>query len=1428
MKIFNKILASTISIAMALPFAVYAKEEKAPEVLFNETFNEYVTNETPDSIFTVATITSVADMGNGNKALRMHPSLQESLIRRNAGEFGSNYIIEVSLMTETTANGAICYSKGEKSASIALVRFKDNTLLTHDNKVIGGLRKGEFTKISIQVEASKYMSVYINDALVLSKWHMPKYIVGTGDITIKVAPDTEHSFYIDDFRMYKSTKMQELEESLYNPDTMTRLFGQNDNGDYTYFNSKQLDNQKGVYANLTANASTNSITLGRLDYHNPDRDDRIHMKKTTSDSCYLTVSMNRVGQGRDNNGSLSRRTYSHFLISGDFKIDKFGCKYLLSRVMDSTASAYSDIVTVSEKGVLSVLNKISVTKGINRGQWFNIKVAVDISEKLADVYINDELVAEDMELNQSIENFNSFRIYMSGMGQGEMYIDNLDVTGLVVPYENGVDTRTSIFSDNSVEKEFLKDKIAFHTYAEIMYKDSERQYIKPASYTQNGDYYVPEEYIKQITDEDLSPVSQYVEERNGVRYLPVIASAKEVMKKQVFYHEKTGIIVISDEKLNFDTENWVFLSERTVTNSTVLNDIDFLNSFLAYERPDNEQLCKDFTENLETATEHPRIMLSKEKIELLKSKYKTDEDFKTLTDAFLKKTEKAFSQEVASYKWNDTMRMNTYAESYYERVTNLGLAYHLTGERRYFERAWEDIYAIASFPDYNIASLLDPGIYNCTLAIGYDWFYDTMTPEQREFLGTTIIEHSLPDVVRNYYGRVRGRNGSDWSSFKWCSNICAVINSDLVTTACAVMERDPEFCSEIIKNALRGMEYPLMFFAPSGGWGEGMAYWNLTNRNIGPALMALISTFGSDYGLRKSQSYDQTVDYAISMFGPCGVNMLGDMSPITDTSYPSYGFLSELFGKSYAAKIRASELLGNINDINNLKYFNSVDIITYSFDEVQGNTLPNAMKIDGMEAYSYRADFSDKESLFFSTHFGPTSGYHLHNDTGTFVFDILGERWAEDFGKDDYNIENEMGYESYELYRKRAEGHNVIIFNEHPDSFEQIQKKIVPIADYTYNDYGGYVYADMSEVYEEVSNMMLGYYIGDNARSLTARYEMDVTNLSHAYWFMHTKADILIDRNTAILSQNGKSVIVKFETNGQNAKISRMEAQPLESSPQCPPQAKNEGYSKIAIEFDAQGETHLTIKVAPLGEGAALTPVMTTPISDWKLPVKNDAVKTEREEISVELFYDGTLIDDVVPVYNGRMPEITAKISKQGYTAEVINAENPQEYTMVKIYDEKHNIYCVQAVKYYAAVGAPINNFNELNIANVSASSWQDPNVAKNMIDGDFSTRWTCMALDEYAIIDLGKQTKLDAVALSFWKGNPRKYSFDILVSSDGVRYDAIYSGSSSGTTEKLEVYDFNSVNCRFIKLINRGNSTVGAGSVNCNILEIKALEKKH
>lgn len=125
-------------------------------------------------------------------------------------------------------------------------------------------------------------------------------------------------------------------------------------------------------------------------------------------------------------------------------------------------------------------------------------------------------------------------------------------------------------------------------------------------------------------------------------------------------------------------------------------------------------------------------------------------------------------------------------------------------------------------------------------------------------------------------------------------------------------------------------------------------------------------------------------------------------------------------------------------------------------------------------------------------------------------------------------------------------------------------------------------------------------------------------------------------------------------------------------------------------------------------------------------------------------------------------------------------------------------------------------------VANVTASCFQDPNVAANVNDSRLDTRWACFGIGAHVTIDLGTVRSIDAAGVAWYRGNVRVSRFALSTSSDGTTFSSAFTGSSSGTTTQYEQYAFPARNARYLRLTVNGNTENDWASVT----ELRALTR--
>ena len=126
------ILALSISLINISAFAEAAESI----IIMNYTFNDLITGSVPEELIMNGSAASVVEDGNKNKALFAPDNGSHYDIRYNAGTFGENYVLSISLKAgEIPVKAKLGISTDASGIpSVIPIYIENNIIKTHDNK----------------------------------------------------------------------------------------------------------------------------------------------------------------------------------------------------------------------------------------------------------------------------------------------------------------------------------------------------------------------------------------------------------------------------------------------------------------------------------------------------------------------------------------------------------------------------------------------------------------------------------------------------------------------------------------------------------------------------------------------------------------------------------------------------------------------------------------------------------------------------------------------------------------------------------------------------------------------------------------------------------------------------------------------------------------------------------------------------------------------------------------------------------------------------------------------------------------------------------------------------------------------------------------------------------------------------------------------
>jgi hypothetical protein len=459
------------------------------------------------------------------------------------------------------------------------------------------------------------------------------------------------------------------------------------------------------------------------------------------------------------------------------------------------------------------------------------------------------------------------------------------------------------------------------------------------------------------------------------------------------------------------------------------------------------------------------------------------------------------------------------------------------------------------------------------VAIGYDWLFDVLTPDQRATLRTAIVEKGLKPGMEVY------ESGKGWSIVT--NNWNQVCNGGMTVGALAIADEEPEIARQVINHARKSIKIAMDQFQPDGGCVEGPGYWSYATRYTAYYLAALKTALNTDFGYLQSPGFADTGLFRIYAVGPIGRTFnYADAGDGVAEGAQMFWFARAFDRPIYAAHERRmiAEKKARVDPLH-LLWFNAAG----SDDEIA--KLPTAGLFKRINVAFLRSGWNDANAAFVGFKGGDVSASHAHADLGTFIYDVDGVRWAYDLGPDDYNLPGYFGKNRFDYYRLRSEGHNTLTI----DGQNQDRKGVAPIVSLSADPNRPTAVADLTMGYPMAKKVTRS--VGLIGKDLIVSDDVQSERPVEVVWHMHTQAKIELSGITghlAMLTSGKKGLKVEIESpQGAYFQIADTDPAPA-TQPNPPMRAPKYGGKKLIIRQVLVGTTnmHLVVRMTP---GPAMT-----------------------------------------------------------------------------------------------------------------------------------------------------------------------------------------------------------------------------------------------
>jgi hypothetical protein len=443
---------------------------------------------------------------------------------------------------------------------------------------------------------------------------------------------------------------------------------------------------------------------------------------------------------------------------------------------------------------------------------------------------------------------------------------------------------------------------------------------------------------------------------------------------------------------------------------------------------------------------HPRLLLLDSDLERIRGLIHDTPPARKIYTDLQRTADRILAAPPAEYRLAGT-QLGAQTRKVLDRVQTLGLLYRLDRKQMHLDRALKELRAAANFRDWNPARFPDTAELSTAFAIGYDWLYPYITPEDRAWILDALVQKGVNPGLLGYASQ------ANWvtSRLSW-NPIC---NGGMTLAALAIADEDPERAQQTLQYSIDTFSKGLATYAPDGSWPEGPAYWSAATKYSAYFLAGLQKALGLDFGISGHAGLSKTGRYRVYFTGPSNRTFnYGDSSDEVSAE-PSMYWLA----RRYAHPPFAWQEQRIDEKLNSAEPF---DLIWYNRDgrPPQPPIWPLDSIFTGTQSIFFRSSWEDPNALFLAVKGGDNKAPHAHLDLGSFVLDAGGVRWALDLGPDDPPAPP-SGRLRWASYRTRTEAHNTPLV----DGMNQDPRAEARIVKHDFTQDLAWVQIDLSKAY---------------------------------------------------------------------------------------------------------------------------------------------------------------------------------------------------------------------------------------------------------------------------------------------------------------------------------------------------------------------------
>ena len=473
-----------------------------------------------------------------------------------------------------------------------------------------------------------------------------------------------------------------------------------------------------------------------------------------------------------------------------------------------------------------------------------------------------------------------------------------------------------------------------------------------------------------------------------------------------------------------------------------------------------------------------------------------------------------------------------------QRMSTLAMVYRIERQPEILQRIDVELKAVCAFSDWNPQHFLDIAEMSFGVALALDWAGEDLPKTTVSLAKKALIEKGIIPSFNEDGERMFWINGhNNWN---------AVCHGGMIAASLAVADVDPELAAKTISRALDKLPNSLKEYAPDGVYPEGPSYWGYGTSYTIIASNTLETAFGSDFGISESPGFMKSAEFLLNATAPSGNYF--NFADSGDKYNGGVALLLSWFGAKTADALYFDHFF--FENPKEAGRFAGLGLVWLSqMDPKNTGKIAQSWLGKGTNPV---AIFRGDSDYFAGMKGGKAQLSHGNMDAGTFVFDLNGVRWVVDPGNQRYYPLNKIGFNlaghcqdcpRWTLLTKNNRTHSTITVNDEDFNVQGF----APIIDFKDQDQAE-VSIDLSNLYFDNIKAVQRKFTKDSKRSLLIEDTFETNeNTKSITWGLMTQAEVSLEKNVAVLKQNGKTLHIRIlNTDKYNLSVISLDPPPLE------------------------------------------------------------------------------------------------------------------------------------------------------------------------------------------------------------------------------------------------------------------------------------------